>query len=119
VGARGAGDENPASITAVPVEGGETVQVCVHFCVPEWSVRGDFMFMQFFVSVDQNTYVLRLRQPNALADLPSNGELSGEILKKAKPMLVIPRTVDSAVSTSLYAYTVKTTRRNLYRIPLQ
>jgi Tol biopolymer transport system component/predicted Ser/Thr protein kinase len=119
VGARGAGDENPASIIAVPVEGGETVQVCVHFCVPEWSVRGDFMFMQFFVSVDQNTYVLRLRQPNALADLPSNGELSGEILKKAKPMLVIPRTVDSAVSTSLYAYTVKTTRRNLYRIPLQ
>jgi hypothetical protein len=63
--------------------------------------------------------VLRLRQPDALADLPTNGELNGEILKKAKPLLVIARTVDSAVSTSLYAYTVKTTRRNLYRIPLQ
>ena len=76
------------------------------------------MYMGFFNSTDQNTYVLRLRQPNALADLPTNRELNGEILKKAKPMLVIPRTVDSAVSTSLYAYTVKSTRRNLYRIPL-
>ena len=119
VQARGAGDENPASIIAVPIEGGEPVQVCLSFCVPGWTVRGDFMLMHFFVSTDQNTYVLRLRQPDALADLPTNGELNGEILKKAKPLLVIARTVDSAVSTSLYAYTVKTTRRNLYRIPLQ
>jgi eukaryotic-like serine/threonine-protein kinase len=119
VQARGAGDENPASIIAVPVEGGEPVQVCLSFCVPDWSVRGDIMLMHFFVSTDQNTYVLRLRQPSALADLPTNGELNGEILKKVKPLLVIPHTVDSAVSTSLYAYTVRSTRRNLYRIPLQ
>jgi WD40 repeat protein len=119
VGARGAGNEDPAHMIAVPVEGGETVQVCAHFCVPDWSVRGDFMLMNSFDSVDQNTYVLRLRQPNALADLPTNGELNGETLKKAKPVAVIPHTVDSAVSTSLYAYTAKSTRRNLYRIPLQ
>jgi len=119
VQARGAGDENPASIIAVPIEGGEPVQVCLSFCIPDWSVRGDIMLMQFFVSTDQNTYVLRLRQPSALADLPTNGELNGEILKRAKPLLVIPHTVDSAVSTSLYAYTVRSTRRNLYRIPLE
>jgi eukaryotic-like serine/threonine-protein kinase len=119
VGARGAGDENPASMIAVPVEGGETVRVCAHFCVPGWSVRGDFMLMNSFDSADQNTYVLRLRQPNALADLPTNGVWNGETLKKAKPVAVIPHTVDSAMSTSLYAYTVKSTRRNLYRIPLQ
>ena len=90
VQARGAGDENPASIIAVPVEGGEPVQVCLSFCVPGWSVRGDIMLMRFFVSTDQNTYVLRLRQPSALADLPTNGELNGEILKKVKPVSVIP-----------------------------
>jgi hypothetical protein len=32
---------------------------------------------------------------------------------------VIPHSVDSVVSASLYAYTVTSTRRNLYRIPLQ
>jgi WD40 repeat protein len=119
VGARGASDEHAASIVAVPIEGGDPVRVCSSFCIPDWNVRGDIMLMQFFVSTDQNTYVLRPRQPNALAELPTNGELNGEMLKKAKPLLVIPRTVDSAVSTSLYAYTVKSTRRNLYRIPLQ
>jgi Tol biopolymer transport system component/predicted Ser/Thr protein kinase len=118
VQARGAGEESPASVIALPIEGGDPVQVCSSFCLPGWDVRGELMYMGFFNSTDQNTYVLRLRQPNALADLPTNRELNGEILKKAKPMLVIPRTVDSAVSTSLYAYTVKSTRRNLYRIPL-
>jgi len=59
-----------------------------------------------------------LRQAGGLADLPTDAPLDGEILKKMKA-LVIPRQVNSAVSTSLYAYTVNSTRRNLYRIPLQ
>jgi Tol biopolymer transport system component len=119
VQARGAGDESPASVIAVPVEGGDPVQVCLSFCMPGWDVRGEMMYMEFFYSTDQNTYVLRLRQANALAELPTNGTLNDEVLKKAKPVAVIPRRVDSAVNTGLYAYTVRSARRNLYRIPLQ
>jgi hypothetical protein len=31
---------------------------------------------------------------------------------------VIPRLMDSAISPSVYAYSIRNTRRNLYRIPL-
>jgi eukaryotic-like serine/threonine-protein kinase len=118
VQAGGGGDENPASMTAFPVEGGDPVTVCLNFCIPGWDVRGEEMYMHFFVTADQNTYVLRLRQPDGLGELPTKVALDGEILKKMKPVVVIPHQVDSAVSTSLYAYTVNSTRRNLYRIPL-
>jgi hypothetical protein len=101
------------------VEGGEPVKVCLNFCIPGWDVRGESMYMQFFVTSDQNTYVLRLRRAGGLAELPTEVALDGELLKKMKPVVVIPHQVDSAVSSSLYAYTVNTTRRNLYRIPLQ
>ena len=119
VQARGAGEESPASVIALPIEGGDPVQVCLSFCLPGWDVRGELMYMGFFNSTDQNTYVLRLRQADALAELPTNGALDGEILRKAKPVEVIPHQVDSAVNTGLYAYTVRSARRNLYRIPLQ
>ncbi len=118
VQAGGGGDENPAAITALPTEGGDPVKVCLNFCIPDWDVRGESMYMQFFVTSDQNTYVMRLRQAGGLAELPTNAPLDGEILRRMKPVVVIPHQVDSAVSTSLYAYTVNTTRRNLYRIPL-
>ena len=119
VQARGAGDESPASVIAVPVEGGDPVQVCLSFCMPGWDVRGEMMYMEFLYSTDENTYVLRLQQADALAELATKETLNDEILKKAKPVAVIPRRVYSAVSTGLYAYTVRSARRNLYRIPLQ
>ena len=94
-------------------------QICLNLCMPGWDVQGESMYMQFFVATDQNTYVLRLRQAGGLPELPTKVALDGEILKKMKPVAVIPHLVDSAVSTSIYAYTVNSTRRNLYRVPLQ
>ncbi len=119
VQAGGGGEENPTAVTAFPVEGGDAVKLCLNFCVPGWDVQGESMYVQFFVASDQNTYVLRLRQAGGLAELPTSVALDGEMLKKMKPLAVIPHLVDSAVSTSTYAYTVNSTRRNLYRIPLQ
>jgi Tol biopolymer transport system component/predicted Ser/Thr protein kinase len=119
VQAGGGGEENPAAVTAFPVEGGDAVKLCLNFCIPGWDVKGESMYVQFFVASDQNTYVLRLRQAGWLAELPTGVALDGEILKKMKPVAVIPHLVDSAVSISTYAYTVNSTRRNLYRIPLQ
>jgi hypothetical protein len=42
-----------------------------------------------------------------------------EDITNAKPAAVIPHIVSSAASPSVYAYVQQTTRRNLYRIPLQ
>ena len=100
VQAGGGGEENPAAVTAFPVEGGDPVRLCLNLCVPGWDVQGESMYMQFFVATDQNTYVLRLRQAGGLAELPTKVALDGEILKKMKPVAVIPHLVDSAVSTS-------------------
>lgn len=119
VQAGGGGEENPAAVTAFPVEGGDPVRLCLNLCIPGWDVQGESMYMQFFVATDQNTYVLRLRQAGGLPELPTKVALDGEILKQMKPVAVIPHLVDSAVSTSIYAYTVNSTRRNLYRVPLQ
>jgi hypothetical protein len=41
-----------------------------------------------------------------------------EDLTNAKAAAVIPKAVESAVSPSVYAYTRRNIRRNLYRIPL-
>ena len=51
--------------------------------------------------------------------MPSTGIVGIEDLKKAKSAVAIPHIVDSAVSPSLYAYTVQSTHRNLFRILLQ
>ncbi|MFZ3217033.1 MAG: protein kinase [Candidatus Acidiferrales bacterium] len=119
LGVKGPDEEHTNVIAAQPVEGGDPVQLCLNFCWPIWDARGESMYLSFFVSQDQNTYVLPLRQRSGLPSVPLGGVVTGEQLKKIKSVVVIPHPVDSAISTSLYAYTQETTRRNLFRIPLQ
>ena len=76
------------------------------------------MHLNFYQSADQSTYLLPLREPGGIPDVVIENE-SAETLKKFKTMAVIPHRVGSVVSKSLYAYTVVSTQRNLYRIPLQ
>jgi hypothetical protein len=64
------------------------------------------------------TFPLPVVSASGLPSLPPAGIERMEDFARAKSAAVIPRMVDSAVSPSLYAYTVKNTRRNLYRIPL-
>jgi hypothetical protein len=49
--------------------------------------------------------------------LPAGGARRQDFIN-VKTDIAIPRSVQSAISPSVYAYTRETTRRNLYRIQL-
>jgi len=70
------------------------------------------------VQVDTNTYALPIRRDSGLPALPPTTISGTEDLKKLKSAVVIPHIVDEAFSSSLYVYTIQTTYRNLYRIPV-
>jgi Tol biopolymer transport system component/tRNA A-37 threonylcarbamoyl transferase component Bud32 len=114
----GSDEEKSPTVMVVPLEGGPAVRICSIACWAGWSVRGDFMHLNFYESADQSTYLLPLREPGGIPDVAIGNE-SAETLKKVKTMAVIPHRVGSIVSKSLYAYTLQSTERNLYRIPLQ
>jgi len=111
--------ESPYSVFAFPVEGGSPVRLCSHDCIPIWDARGEFLYISFHVQYDPNTYALPIQRSSGLPDLPSTMVAGTEDLKKLKSAVVIPHIVDEAFSSSLYVYTVQSTHRNLYRIPLQ
>jgi hypothetical protein len=114
----GSDEEKSPTVMAVPLEGGAAVRICSIACWAGWSVRGEFLHLNFYQSADQSTYLLPLREPGGIPDVAIGNE-SAETLKKVKTIPVIPHRVGSVVSKSLYAYTVVSTQRNLYRIPLQ
>jgi eukaryotic-like serine/threonine-protein kinase len=111
--------ESPYSEFAYPVEGGSPVRLCTNVCRPNWDTRGEYMYINFHVQGEPNTYALPIRRSSGLPDLPPAVIANIEDLKKLKSAVVIPHIVDSAFSSSLYVYTVQTTYRNLYRISLQ
>ena len=119
VQAAGPDQEHTYSVIALPVEGGAPVQLCLNICLPSWDAREEFMYVNFLAQSDKNTYALPIPRGSGIPNLPSTGIVGIEDLKKAKSAVVIPHIVDSAVSPSLYVYTVQSNHRNLYRIPLQ
>jgi eukaryotic-like serine/threonine-protein kinase len=111
-------DPNEAHF-ALPVEGGSSVRLCVNICIPKWDVRGEFMYISFLQQSDPNSYALPIRGGSGLPELPSTVISGTEDLKKLKSAVVVPHIVDAAFSSSLYVYTVETTHRTLFRIPVQ
>jgi len=106
---------------AFPVAGGEPVILCRTYCEPLWDAGGHslFVFMPDLNGQEdsQRTFVLPLDSASGLPRLPKGGLRSIEDLKAARA-IAVPRHVSSALSTSNYAYVQRTTRRNLYRIPI-
>jgi hypothetical protein len=76
------------------------------------------MYITFLVQDDPNTYALPIRRGSGLPDLPPTVITGTGDLKKLQSVTIIPHIVDSAFSSSLYVYTVPSTYRNLYRIPI-
>jgi eukaryotic-like serine/threonine-protein kinase len=112
-----AGEEHTAEATAFAVDGGATVPLCPGYCFMTWNTAGTVMFL-YFPALFKGTYPVAVKHDTGLPTLPPSG--FGELadLAHAKTAVVIPRHVDSIVSSSLYAYTQQNARRNLYRIPL-
>jgi eukaryotic-like serine/threonine-protein kinase len=112
------GGEHSSADFAVPIEGGSPVRLCVNVCQLEWDTRGEFLYINFYVQEDPITYALPIRGGTGLPELPSTVITGIDDLKKLKSAVVIPHIVDSVFSPSLYVYTVQSTNRNLYRIPI-
>lgn len=118
VSADGPDQEHSSAWYAYPVDGGKPILLCLTICTMNWDIHGDYLYVSLFAREDQGTYALPVHRNSGLPDLPAKGLLDFDQLKHVKGAVFIPHLVDSALSTSLYAYTRQTIRRNLYRIPL-
>ena len=109
-------EEHPASMKAFPVDGGASVQLCTDYCVFSWDTAGKYAFFSF-VPNGAGSYALPVVHDVGLPKLPPEGA-RWQDFKNGKAEIAIPQDVQSAISPSVYAYTLEATRRNLYRIPL-
>jgi hypothetical protein len=101
---------------AFPVDGGAPVPLCVDYCVLSWDTAGRYAYFSF-LPYGSGSYALPVIHDVGLPKLPAGGASSQDFIN-AKTNIAIPRSVQSAISPSVYAYTRETTRRNLYRIQL-
>jgi eukaryotic-like serine/threonine-protein kinase len=111
------GQEHAAQVTAFAVDGSTTVMLCEAYCSLTWDTSGKFVYLSFPLT-RQGTYLLPVLRDTGLPKLPPTGIAVNDDLKNAAKAAEIPQVVESAVSPTVYAYTVQSTRRNLYRIPL-
>jgi len=109
-------EEHTAAMKAFRVGGNEELLICPTYCVIDWDISGKFVFFSFQT---EKSYALSLTQRFGLPKLPPAGITRVEDFSTAKTTITIPNFVQSAVSPTLYAYTRRNTRRNLYRIQLQ
>jgi dipeptidyl aminopeptidase/acylaminoacyl peptidase len=113
----GPDSDHPNVAKAFPLNGGQSVAVCLDYCQLIWDTSGKFLYLSL-PSIRESTYALPVRQDSGLPKLPPQGIARIEDFASAKSPAEIPWFVSSAVSPSVYAYTRQNTRRNLYRIPL-
>jgi serine/threonine protein kinase len=115
---RGSSDEHPAAERAIAVDGSTSVPLCASFCRPSWDATGRFVYL-IFPKIHEGTYIVPVIQGVGLPKTPPDGIATLDDLIKAQAGPPIPWWVLSAMSPSEYAYVRVTSRRNLYRIPLQ
>ncbi len=112
-----AGEQRTADSTAFAVDGHATVPLCPGYCFATWNTAGTDMFL-YFPTLFNGIYPLPVKHDTGLPKVPPAGFARLADLPKVKSADVIPREVDSIVSSSVYAYTQENARRNLYRIPV-
>jgi Tol biopolymer transport system component len=110
--------DHPYRTLAYPKEGGKPVIVCA-LCYRGWSVDGKYLALQFHpLPHSMETYLLPVNGENGLPELPPEGLIGPEDLKKSNRVVVLPRGVDSVFGPEKYSYTITNIRRNIYRIPI-
>jgi Tol biopolymer transport system component len=124
-------DESTQALVAYPTRGGPKQLLC-NACwvtgpsnpggpVVSWTRDQQFLFFKSILGgMDRKTFVMPLRSGEALPALPPSG------LQSPRDVLGVPGTRDIAeedvfpgATSTIYAFTRKTTRRNLYSIPVQ
>jgi hypothetical protein len=110
--------ERTAHVMGFAVDGSTSAKLCETYCSLTWDTAGKFVYLSFPL-VRQGTYLLPVLQATGLPKLPRGKIALDDDLQNATRAPEIAQVVDSAVSPTLYAFTRQSTRRNLYRIPLQ
>lgn len=115
----GSDEEHTVARRAFAVDGSEIVPLCLLYCQLSWDNSGKFVYLDVVgIGNGDSSYVLPVLHDTGLPKLPPAGVSGIQDLTNAKGA-AIPWFVESAASSSVYAYTRHNTRRNLYRIPLQ
>jgi len=109
--------ESPIEIIAYPNEGGAPVTICRTLAAVNWSVNGRFLNVRVWTKRDWEGFLLPTKRETGLPELPKEG-LDGTESPPGK--LKLPVTgVDALVGPETYAYTKRTVRRNIFRIPVE
>jgi eukaryotic-like serine/threonine-protein kinase len=119
-GTPGSGDEeqvNLGATKAFAVDGTASVTVCVGYCTFNWDTSGGFVYL-IYPMRREVSYPLPVMRDSELPRPPSVVAARVEDFGNLKEITAIPWQVESAVNPSIYAYTRRNTRRNLYRIEL-
>ena len=110
-------EEHTVAKKAFAMDGSAVVPLCLFYCEINWDNSGKFAYIDA-VQNGGRSYLLPVAHDTGLPKLPPAGISDIKDLTNAKGA-PIPFFVESAASSSAYAYTRQNTRRNLYRIPLQ
>jgi Tol biopolymer transport system component len=113
---RGPDRNNPLSVAAFPINGGAPITVCLSLCQVSWDRSGKALYVNLN-SGEYQLYALPL-QCSGLPNLPPGGISTVDQLRAMKVPVVPAEIVESGGTTTQYAFTRGTVRRNLYRIPL-
>jgi dipeptidyl aminopeptidase/acylaminoacyl peptidase len=114
----GPDEEHPYAINAFPVAGGAPVTICVALCVPHWDASGKLLFVGYIQQAEHAYYFFPVNPRTGLPDLPAGG-LTASVAAQMKGINIVRESVGSALNGSVYAFVRSTTRRNIYRIPLE
>ena len=116
-GSLGSDKEPFPGVRAFASDGSATATVCVVNCEVYWDLSGKFAFL-YFPTLHQGSYALPVMRDSGLPKIPLTPTARIEDFANPKAITAIPWYVQSAVNSSVYAYTRQNTRRNLYRIQL-
>jgi len=112
-------EDNWRGLEAAQVAGGPWIPLCSGWCDVDWS-RDDKVMYFYWRSFTGNarTYVVPIVPGSDLPKLPKSGFQSEKELR-AVATQVLEGNASPGPDSSRYTYSKGTTRRNLYRIPLQ
>jgi Tol biopolymer transport system component/predicted Ser/Thr protein kinase len=109
--------ESPIGVVAYPSGGGSSITLCRGLCVVDWSADGRFLHVQTGARREWESFLLPVKKETGLPELPKDG-LDGTENLKGKVKLAVSG-VDSVVGPEKYAFTKRTVKRNIYRVPVE
>ena len=116
--AAGSDEEHAPAILAFPLGSGAPVTICSALCTLHWDAAGELLFATFEKEKDRISYGLPLETGSGLPALPAGGLSGGAMAERIRGVTVVHADMAAALSGSVYAFVRRTTRRNIYKIPL-